>query len=419
MKRIWKFFTSLKLTVVLLALGIVLVFVGTVAQADEGLYQAQARYFKHWWVFGITFFGHHVPLPLPGGYLLGTALLINLTAAHIQRFQWTWKRIGIHLTHTGIVILLVGQLTTDLFSNETMMRFSESETKNYSESSRHYELVFTTDAGDGAEDVISIPEWLLARGGEIKSGQLLFTIRVKKFWINSEPSFRAPMQQNAPPLTTNGLAQHFDFHPSPEIKTMDDRNIPTALIEIVTPNVSLGEWVASDWAGEEALASSAANSLARHLGVPQMAERIANRLVEPQTIQVGGKTFTFTIRPERTYRPYSLTLLKFTHEVYPGTATSANSEGIPKDFRSRVRLENPQTGEDREVEIYMNTPLRYKGETFYQASFDKFDPRVSILEVVRNPGWLTPYAGCIIVALGLVTQFMIHLVGFISKRKNA
>ena len=98
MNRLWKILTSLRLTAVLLALGILLVFVGTVAQADEGLYTAQSRYFKHWFVFGISFFGHHVPLPLPGGYLLGTALLINLLAAHIQRFQWTRKKIGIHLT---------------------------------------------------------------------------------------------------------------------------------------------------------------------------------------------------------------------------------------------------------------------------------------------------------------------------------
>ena len=41
----------------------------------------------------------------------------------------------------------------------------------------------------------------------------------------------------------------------------------------------------------------------------------------------------------------------------------------------------------------------------------------SVLQVVRNPGWLTPYFGCVIVAAGLVTQFLIHLVGFISRRK--
>ena len=55
--RLFRFFSSLRLTVVLLAFGIVLVFVGTVAQADEGLYNAQSRYFKHWFVQGITMSG--------------------------------------------------------------------------------------------------------------------------------------------------------------------------------------------------------------------------------------------------------------------------------------------------------------------------------------------------------------------------
>jgi len=36
---------------------------------------------------------------------------------------------------------------------------------------------------------------------------------------------------------------------------------------------------------------------------------------------------------------------------------------------------------------------------------------------VRNPSWLTPYIGCLVVAAGLIIQFMIHLVGFVSRRK--
>ena len=75
MKKIVEFFTSLKLTVVLLAFSVVLVFVGTIAQADEGLYGAQAHYFKQWLVIGAHLFGHKVPLILPGGYLLGVLLL--------------------------------------------------------------------------------------------------------------------------------------------------------------------------------------------------------------------------------------------------------------------------------------------------------------------------------------------------------
>jgi hypothetical protein len=42
----------------------------------------------------------------------------------------------------------------------------------------------------------------------------------------------------------------------------------------------------------------------------------------------------------------------------------------------------------------------------------------SVLSVVRNPSWLTPYIGCGMVGAGLLTQFMFHLVGFVSKRKS-
>lgn len=418
MNTVWKFLTSLRLTAVLLALGIVLVFVGTIAQADEGLYQAQARYFKHWFVSGFSFFGHHVPMPLPGGYLLGTALLLNLLAAHIQRFQWGFKKIGIHLTHAGIMVLLVGQLTTDLFSRETQLHFFEGETKNYSESDRSYELVVASDAGDGTQEVVAIPAHLLAKGGEIKPGQLPFAVRVKRFWHNSNLSYRAPMQQNDAPLADNGIARDFDFHLVADAKSMDEKNIPTAVVELAGPNGSLGQWVVSAWAGEEGLVDAVRDSYARRMS-PQTANTIVRKLVVPQTVEVAGKTYTFVLRPVRLYVPFSLTLLKATHSVYPGTE-------IPKDFRSRVQLVNPSKNENREVEIYMNTPLRYAGLTYYQYQMSPADVSrnagqrpFSVLQVVRNPGWLTPYAGCIIVAVGLVTQFMIHLVGFVKKRRTA
>ena len=56
-KKIVEFFSSLRLTVVLLAFAIVLVFVGTLAQVDEGLYAAQAHYFRQWLVIGAHLFG--------------------------------------------------------------------------------------------------------------------------------------------------------------------------------------------------------------------------------------------------------------------------------------------------------------------------------------------------------------------------
>src|ERR1700735_5089951 len=122
LKRLIKIFTSLRLTVILLAFAIVIVFIGTLAQVDEGLYNAQARYFRQWLIFGLTISGHRIPLLLPGGYLIGTMLLLNLVAAHVYRFQLTVKKIGIQLTHLGVILLLVGQLVTDMMARETQIR---------------------------------------------------------------------------------------------------------------------------------------------------------------------------------------------------------------------------------------------------------------------------------------------------------
>ncbi|HWD91605.1 MAG TPA: cytochrome c biogenesis protein ResB [Verrucomicrobiae bacterium] len=418
LKRLVKFFTSLRLTVVLLAFAIILVWVGTVAQADEGLYQAQTRYFKQWIVIGASMFGHHIPLILPGGYLLGTTLLVNLIAAHIARFQFTWKKLGIHVAHAGIILLLVGQLITDIFSHETQIRFSEGETKAYAESLSNYELVFVTGADANHNREIAVPDRMLAHGGEIKNPQLPFSIRVKRYFHNSEATFRAPMMQNGPPMATNGVAQNFDFHLVADSKTMDDPNVPTALIEIVGPNGSLGDWVVSDYTDDPAQIQGLWGKYAAVMGA-DLAKDVANRIHREQAVEINGKKFAFLLRPERTYTPFTLTLLKATHSVYTGT-------DIPKDFRSRVRLQNPKTGEDREVEIFMNTPLRYDGLTFYQYQMGAEDlarqgsgPSFSVLQVVRNPSWLTPYIGCALVALGLVIQFLSHLIKFISKRKAA
>lgn len=114
------------------------------------------------------------------------------------------------------------------------------------------------------------------------------------------------------------------------------------------------------------------------------------------------------MRPLREYQPYTITLLEFKHELYAGT-------DIPSNFASKIHLSDPSRGENRDVLIYMNNPLRYRGETFYQASWLPQD-KGTILQVVRNPASITPYVACSLVALGLITQFLMHLFGFARKR---
>jgi hypothetical protein len=414
--RLIRFFTSLRLTVVLLAFAIVLVFIGTLAQVDEGLYNAQSRYFRQWIVLGLDLFGRRVPILLPGGYLIGTMLLVNLLAAHIYRFQLSAKKIGIQLAHGGVILLLVGQLVTDMLARESQISFSEGQVRSYSESANHYELAFTSAAGSNSEQVVAFPTQLLASGAQLQDPNLPFTIHVKQFWKNSDTQFRAPMMQNGPPLTTNGIALNFDFWRTNEVKTMDDKNAPTAEIELITPGGSLGDWVASDWADDGAKIEEIREGYTPMLGADG-ANKVVAELAQPQFVYVNGKKFTFALRPEQIRFPFSLTLIQATHTVYEGT-------DIPKDFRSRVLLKNPRTGENREVEISMNHPLRYAGLTFYQQQMNAGEATQqaglapwSLLQVVHNPGWLTPYIGCGMVAAGLVIQFLLHLVRFITGKK--
>jgi hypothetical protein len=159
---------------------------------------------------------------------------------------------------------------------------------------------------------------------------------------------------------------------------MDKRDLPSAVVEILTTQGSLGTWLVSEW------------------------------IEKAQRLNINNRTYELALRPRRHYKPFSIQLLNFTHDIYKGT-------DIPKNFSSRVLLQRPSTGEKREVLIYMNNPLRYAGETYYQASFDR-DDKGSILQVVHNPSWLTPYFSCVLVAAGLILQFMMHLVPFLKKR---
>ena len=116
-----------------------------------------------------------------------------------------------------------------------------------------------------------------------------------------------------------------------------------------------------------------------------------------------SRSWKIALRFKRRYLPFSVTLLKFSHDIYPGT-------DIPKNFSSQVRLKPESGGPSRDALIYMNNPLRTAGLTFFQKSFANED-RTTVLQVVRNPGWQLPYLACALIAFGLILQFCLHLAG--------
>jgi hypothetical protein len=398
LKSCLNFLTSLRLTVVLLGLALILVFAGTLAEVRMGLYDAQAEIFRSFFVRW-TPPGTHLRIPVfPGGWLIGLALLLNLLAAHVKRFHFSRKRIGILLIHAGLIFLLAGQFFTEQFQIESVMRLPVGGSANYSEDSRQHELALI-DVTDPARDkVVSIPETVLARGGEIRPAGLPFAVRVKTYYQNSTPA--GPMSGGGEKIkASRGAGRQLLFAAAPETRRMDDENRPSALIEVVAGGQSLGDWTTSLWLGKPELAAGLQSEFGGLVNTP---------LTEPQRLQVAGRTYEMALRPVRYYKPYTITLLEFKHDIYAGT-------DIPSNFSSKIHLRDPARGEDRDVLIRMNTPLRYAGETFYQASFADND-RVSILQVVRNPAAITPYVACSLVAAGLIVQFLTHLLGFARKR---
>jgi hypothetical protein len=377
--------TSLKLTVVTLSLALGLVFIGTIAQVRLGLWVVQEEYFSSYFVWwGPEGAAWKIPV-YPGGYLLGGILLINLIAAHIQRFELSKKKFGIFIIHAGLILLLVGQLVSQLFQVESYMAIEEGDQKNYSESGRASELAIIDLSDTNENTVVAIPQDVLAKNQEIKHPSLPFTLKVQSYYDNANPKLEGTK---------------LGFTKEPFQVAMNKRNIPAATIEIVSDEGSKGPFPVSNWQTEKQLVQVMAESFNRsfHMG-----------LVAPGMFTYQGKPYEIVMRPIRYYKDFTIQLLDFTHDRYMGTE-------IPKNFSSRVRLKNPDSGEDREVLIYMNNPLRYGGETYYQGGFEPGDT-VSILQVVRNPSWLTPYIACVLVSIGLVVQFMYHLVGFAKKRK--
>jgi hypothetical protein len=379
-KQILDFFGSLQLTVTLLTLSILLIFFGTLAQVDQGVWTVVKDYFRSWivWVDFQIFFprDRRVPgaFPFTGGWLLGGLLLINLVVAHAQRFSLSKQKIGLFVVHSGLILLLVGEGLTGILAEESHMSIDEGSSANYSEDIRHPELAFV-DGSDPESDLVTVvPEKLLRSRKLIQDARLPVDIQVDRYFKNSvmeanpdgQPGFSA---REAPEVSgTQSAAGGIDM--------------PSALVTVYKKGSTdvLGSFTTSVW------------------------------FKSSHALEVDGKTYQMSLRFARNYKPYAIFLKEFRFDRYPGTE-------IPKNFESTVRIIDPEQNVDREVRIWMNNPLRYRGETYYQASY-KPDETGTVLQVVQNPSWLIPYISCVLVTLGLLLQFGFSLSRSLKRRKK-
>jgi hypothetical protein len=261
------------------------------------------------------------------------------------------------------------------------VRLDVGQTRRYVESFRETELAVSDVTGPGYDEVVSIPVALLSGHGVIQYPKLPFLIRPVAYFENATLRMRSQVPNALPSMATNGDGTEMIAEPAPVTYKPDESNWPTGYVELSGPEGTLGTWL------------------------------VSTQLEEPQTFTYQGRTWQLALRARRDYLPFTITLGRFTHDIYPGT-------DIPKNFASTVQLRSDDGRDDRSVLISMNNPLRFGGFAFYQAGYANND-HTSVLQAVRNPSWEIPYLSCALIALGLVVQFGLSLFGFFKKRGAA
>jgi len=453
LKKLLKPIASLKLTVALLAMSIVLIFAATWEQIDYGIWTIVEKYFRSFfvWIRFQIFLprAKDVPggFPWPGGYLIGPLLLVNLLAAHAVRFKmkavgsrrlWggvgivasvaiiAWfhqsgypeaifgyrgnlaliliaaaayapliiftyvlfeKRTGIILIHTALILLLVGELIRGQMATESRMPIYEGQTIRYSHNIQECELAITEPLDNQRDRVVAIAQPALENAaGPIHVEALPFDIRVDSFMDNSQ---LRRLTQGEVSQATAGFGRLYKIEPLSEVSgvaAQQTADMPSAVITLLRAGQPIGTYLVSLWMSDAQF---------RPLG---------------QTVRVDGRTFELYLRWRRYYKPYSMKLIDFNHDTYTGTS-------IPKNFSSQIHLVDPSRHQDRDVLISMNRPLRYHGETFFQASWLPGDAG-TVLQVVDNPGRHLPYIACALGGIGLIIHFGFHLSKFLKSKQT-
>lgn len=388
-RRVLDLLSSLKLTVLLMVLSMVLVLLGTLEQVHWGIWHVQKVYFASWYCFYPMDESAALRLPLPGGFLIGGLLMVNLTFAHFRHYKASAGKIGISMIHVGLILLLAGGFVTAIYQEESAMIVPEGETRDYSEAFRDFEIALVEKA-PGAEKVVAVPDSILRDIAARKTPADLalpgtpFTLNILAYHPNAIIRAKSQMPEGIEIKATQGIGARTPLTYQPQPESFDDNkpNVPTAIVEVLAAGQSLGVW-------------------AVNLNLTES--------FDAQEFRHADATYQLSLRRVRHYVPFTLKLDKFTHEKFPGTQ-------IPRRFASDVTIN--ETGGSFAYNISMNQPLRHAGLTFFQSSFGstKEGKDLSVLQVVRNPGWLVPYISVLLMSLGLLWHFGFSLTRFLLAR---
>lgn len=371
--RIYVGLGSLKLTVILILCLTLLTFVGTLAQVDKGLFDAQRLYFDAWIVMHPV---RELTVPLPGGQLVMVLLFVNLLIGGFLRIRRSRRLIGVYIGHVGIALLLLAGFVKLHHSDDGYLALFEKDRANFFESHYHWELAVARP--DGRELVVG--ETALAdaidRTLVVQSRDLPFSLRIEGFAPNSKP---LPESQGR---SGGDVIEGIFLQRRPRAKEREGDH----------PGLYL--------------------AVRGNDGVERRTMLWGSDMLQPRAwhTEIDGAAWTFDLRRVRYPLPFTVRLDDFKKEEHPGTR-------IASKYASDITQIG--AGSDRPVEIKMNEPLRDAGYVLFQSSWGPPDarpgePLYSQFSVVRNPSDHLPLVACIVLAIGLLWHFGSRLLRSIS-----
>ena len=333
----------------------IIVVSGTIEQKNIGLFAAQEKYFS-------SFYFKFYMIPLPGG---GTIILLMSLALISQLvFKTNYKsksRIGITLAHFGALILLLGSFITHKVGTEGSLVFKEGETVDFIQDYKNFDLVISHS---GTNDEMK-------RLGLNDKSKLPVTLNNKFSIIKIEAIKNCQLTpNNAPSEEEVGFAKMFTFS--------SDSVSHGEIIQMCAEVTIQGQGLSSTY-------------------------RVFNNMPRLQSLDIGMPDIILEVRNSKILLPFKMQLLDFDKKFHQGTL-------ISKSFKSIVQIHDEKITFDRVIE--MNSPLRYKGYTFYQSSFsENSEGEISELAVVKNQAQWFPYISSFILCFGVLLHLVIKSRG--------
>ncbi len=377
--KIFNYLTSLSFALVILSLLFLLTWLSTLEQVEQGLFEVSKKYFSKDTVF---FFpeldGKTLYIPLPNAYWVCVLLFINQLLGGIIKIRKGWKNIGVIISHSGILVLMIGAFITAEFEKRGNLLLYEGESSSLASSYFDYSIEISEIKDNQISEIHVISGKNLRKHDKFNLPNLPFDL------------VRNDYRENALAVSTKFTARE------KSAKVIDD--------------FFLKDYKKPD-AAEQWLASVEVELIPKDSTQSKDNFFLAANNFAPKTVKVADRVFTLSLQKEYWPLPYEIELTEFYHEFHPGTPR-------PKVFESQINRIH-SNGSKIPVKIEMNKPMRHEGITFFQASWGPPEGApdrelYSVFEIVHNPADQWPKYSLYITSLGLLIHFIMKLSLFLK-----